>query len=159
MMKLSQNCSFRFLKDDVKIYALCKKPKHSNTLIADEQVTKHLIMNPLRYTYYSEPVVNREGDVKNKLIAFCSQDLCYVWRTQFKFNQGKQDTLTSSFDTVVDNSFDNDVSNVELTLQDAKAVSEDLRMSLVVVLDTKDIDGLKHYEVFFYDAKNKQLNF
>jgi len=162
-MKLSQNCSFRFMKDDAKIYTLCKKPKHRNTLIADEQITKHLLMNPLRYSYYSEPVMNREGDVKNKLIAFCSEDLCYIWRSQFKLNKENQENQenqeTSSSDIVVDHNFDNDVSNVEMTLQDAKAVSEDLRLSLIVVLDMKDVDGLKHYEVFFYDAVNKQLNF
>lgn len=158
MIKLSSNCSFRFLKDDVKVYALCKKPKHapSKTLIADSQVTKHLIMNPLRYSYYSEPVLNREGDVKNKLIAFCTQELCYVWRAQARFIDS-QNILP--VDGMPNYTFASDVSDVELTLQDAKAVSEDLRMSLIVVLDAKDIDGVTQYEVFFYDSKNKRLNF
>lgn len=158
-MKLSQNCSFRFLRDDVKVYTLCKKPKLGNTLIADNQVTKHIVMNPLRYSYYSEPVVNREGDVKNKLIAFRSENLCYTWKTQFKFNGTIERPQTPSADIIVDYKFDYEISNYELTLQDAKAVSEDLRMSLIVVLDAKNIDDNIHYDVFFYDGKNKKSNF
>lgn len=159
MMKLSKNCSFRFLRDDVKIYTLCKRPQQGNTLIADTQITKQFTMNPLRYSYYSEPVVNREGDVKNKLIAFTSENLCYVWRAQFKFDGTIGRPQTPSADIIVDYKFDYEISNYELTLQDAKAVSEDLRMSLIVVLDAKTIDDNIHYDIFFYDGKNKKSNF
>lgn len=164
MLRLSENCSFKFLKDDAKIYALCRQSRHNHTLIADETITKNFVINPLRYSFYSEPVVDRKGVVKNKMLLFANEDLCHVWRAKYSFvnmqsHQQRSVGKLSNLDAPATDNFSSDVSVLCFTLEDIKAVSEDMRMSLLVVIDGKEIDNTMHYEVFFYDAKNKQLNF
>lgn len=161
MLNLSKNCSFKFLKDDAKIYALCRKLKHNPTLIADEAIMKNLVLNPLRYSFYSEPVVDRKGVVKNKMILFGNEELCHSWWIKNNVNNkaSSEDDTRSTLDGPIYDSFGPDVSNISFTLQDIKAVSEDMRMSLLVIIDAKEVENASHYEIFFYDAKNKQLNF
>ena len=154
MIKLSSNCSYRFIKDDTKVFTLCRVAKTNKTLIADENINKNLVINPLRNSYYSEPIIDRSGVVRNTLIAFTDEDFCYIWKNKF----APMSTLLQVKEQSQD-SFSDDITNLSFALQDIKAISADLRMSLLVIIDAKDIDKVINYEVFYYDAKHKQTNF
>jgi len=155
MIKLSSNCSYRFIKDDTQVFTLCRVAKTNKTLIADENINKNLVINPLRNSYYSEPIIDRSGTVRNTLIAFTDEDFCFIWKNKFTpMSELLQAKAKSSEDL-----FSENITNICFTLGDIKAVSADLRMSLLVIIDAKEINKELNYEVFYYDAKHKQTNF
>lgn len=155
MIKLSSNCSYKFIKDDTKVFTLCRVAKSNKTLIADENINKNLVINPLRNSYYTEPIIDRTGTVRNTLIAFTDEDFCYIWKNKFT----PMSSLLQMKDKSAEDMFNDDITNISFTLQDIKAVSADLRMSLLVIIDARDVNKELNYEVFYYDAKHKQTNF
>lgn len=158
MIKLVNNYSYRFIKDDVKVTTICKR-KTNDTLIVDFDKYNHVMMNPLRYTYYTEPVVGNDGVVRNTLLAFQNKQLCSNWLESVKKIQQEQ-LIKSSADDVqlLDNPpsmFDDKILPLEFNLYDIKSVSEELRVALMVIIDFKD----KDYDVYYYNSKLKQTNY
>lgn len=158
MIKLANNYSYRFIRDDVKVTTICKR-KTNDTLIADFDKCKHVMMNPLRYIYYTEPVVGNDGVVRNTLLAFQNKQLCSDWLQSVKNSQQEQLKSSKIEDVqlldVAPSLFDDKIVTLEFNLYDIKSVSEELRVALMVIIDIKDTD----YDVYYYNSKLKQTNY
>jgi hypothetical protein len=156
MIKLANNYSYRFMNDNVKVATICKR-KTNDTLIVDFDKYRHVMMNPLRYTYYTEPVVGNDGVTRNTLLAFRNKELCSNWMDTVKRNQVlTRETITSVMDDIPPPSaFDEKILFQEFSLSDVKSVSEELRLALMVVIDIHNND----YEVFYYNSKHKHKNY
>lgn len=158
MIKLANNYSYRFIRDDVKVTTICKR-KTNDTLIADFDKCKHVMMNPLRYIYYTEPVVGNDGVVRNTLLAFQKKQLCSDWLQSVKNSQQEQLKSSKIEDVqlldVAPSLFDDKIVTLEFNLYDIKSVSEELRVALMVIIDIKDTD----YDVYYYNSKLKQTNY
>ena len=157
MIKLANNYSYRFIRDDVKVTTICKR-KTNDTLILDFNKYNHVIMNPLRYTYYTEPVAGNDGVIRNTLLAFQNTQLCSDWLESVKKSQ--QEELIKNDDNVQlldvpPSMFDDKILSLEFNLYDVKSVSEELRVALMVIIDFKDND----YNVYYYNSKLKKTNF
>jgi len=169
MLSLSQNCSYRFMKDDARVVAMCKKPVRQDHLIADSLIAQNVAINPLRYSYYTEPVIDRKGLIKNTLITFVSDELCSVWKARASLILGDNHVSgllqrKGSLDRSHEVMFNDKVHNVALTLEDMKDVSAEMKLELLVIMDAKNHRNALHsnvgsYEVYYYNAKHKQLNF
>ena len=154
MIKLANNYSYRFMKDNVKVSTICKR-KTKDTLIIDFDKCRHIIMNPLRYTYYTEPVVGNDGMTRNTLLAFKDKELCSYWMESTKNLQLLQVEVTFNDDIPPPSPYDEKILFEEFTLSDVKSVSEDLRVALMVIMDIKNND----YDVYYYNSKLKQTNY
>lgn len=158
MIKLANNYSYRFIKDDVKVTTICKQ-RTNDTLIADFDKYKHVMMNPLRYTYYTEPVVGNDGVIRNTLLAFQNKQLCSDWLQSVKNNQQEHVKSNKVEDVqqldVAPSLFDDKIFTLEFNLYDIKSVSEELRVALMVIIDIKDND----YDVYYYNSKLKETNY
>lgn len=158
MIKLANNYSYRFIRDDVKVTTICKR-KTNDTLIVDFDKYNHVIMNPLRYTYYTEPVKGNDGVIRNTLLAFQNQQLCSDWLESVKKNQQEQAMKDSNDDVQLldfpPSMLDETILTLEFNLYDIKSVSEELRVALMVIIDFKDSD----YDVYYYNSKLKQTNY
>lgn len=158
MIRLANNYSYRFIKDNVKVTTICRR-KTNDTLIVDFDRCNHVTMNPLRYTYYTEPVTGNDGVIRNTLLAFQNEELCSDWLESVKKMQREQKELIKNVDDVqlldiYPPVFDDKILSVEFDLADIKSVSEELRVALMVVIDFKDND----YGVYYYNSKLKQTN-
>ncbi len=151
MIKLANNYSYRFLKDNVKVTTICKR-KTNDTLIVDFDKYNHVIMNPLRYTYYTEPVVGNDGLIRNTMLAFRDKELCSSWMENGKNIQLSQ---LDKDDIPPPSPFNDKILFQEFTLSDVKSVSEELRLALMVVIDINEND----YDVYYYNSKLKQTNY
>lgn len=151
MIKLANNYTYRFIKDNVKVTTICRR-KTNDTLIVDFHKYKHVIMNPLRYTYYTEPVVGNDGLTRNTLLAFSNKELCSTWMDNVMDNQVSK---LDSDDTPPPSPFDDKILFQEFALSDVKSVSEELRVALMVVIDINEND----YDVYYYNSKLKQTNY
>lgn len=160
MLKLSQNCSYRFLNGNATVYTLCRRKFQNDTLIADVNVSNQLVFNPLRLGYYSEPVVDSKGCVKNALIGFATNALCSSWKRKIvtNFDRNSKDFHGNVLDTVP-TMFDDSISILSYKLEDVKAVSDGIKLPLVIILNEKTESQSCEYEVFYYNARHKQLNF
>jgi hypothetical protein len=157
MIKLANNYSYRFIKDNVKVATICKR-KTNDTLIVDFDKYRHVVMNPLRYTYYTEPVVGNDGVTRNTLLAFKDTELCSKWMDNVKRSGEvlKPDTINTVIDDIAPPSaFDDKIIFQEFSLYDVKSVSEELRVALMVVIDSRNND----YDVYYYNSKHKQTNY
>lgn len=158
MIKLANNYRYRFIKDDVKVTTICKR-KTNDTLIVDFDKYNHVIMNPLRYTYYTEPVKGNDGVVRNTLLAFQNTQLCSDWLESVKKSQQEQ-LLNNSKDNnqlldIPPSMFDDKIMTLDFNLYDIKSVSEELRVALMVIIDFTESD----YDVYYYNSKLKQTNY
>lgn len=158
MIKLANNYSYRYIRDDVKVTTLCKR-KTNDTLVVDFDKYKHVMMNPLRYTYYTEPVVGNDGVIRNTLLAFQNKQLCSDWLESVTKRQQEQ-LLKNNEDGVQlldspPSMFDDKILSLEFNLYDIKSVSEELRVALMVIIDFKESD----YDVYYYNSKLKQTNY
>lgn len=157
------------MKDDARVLAMCKKPIKQDHLITDSLVARNVAMNPLRYSYYTEPVIDRKGFVKNALISFVSDELCSAWKARASLILGDNHVSgllhrKQSLDKPLEVFFSDKVHNVALTLEDMKDVSAEMKLELLVIMDAKNHrttfdSNVGSYEVYYYNAKNKQLNF
>jgi hypothetical protein len=156
MIKLANNYSYRFMKDNVKVTTICKK-KTNDTLIVDFERYSHVIMNPLRYVYYTEPVVGNDGITRNTLLAFKNTELCSSWMENVKMSQvSKLDTINNVMDDIPPpTTFDDKIIFQEFSLYEVKSVSEELRLALMVVININNTD----YDVYYYNSKHKQTNY
>lgn len=150
MIKLANNYSYRFLKDNVKVTTICKR-KTNDTLIVDFDKYRHVVMNPLRYTYYTEPVVGNDGLTRNTMLAFKDKELCSSWMENVKSIQVSQ---LDKDDIPPPCPFDDKILFQEFTLSEVKSVSEELRVALMVIIDINEND----YDVYYYNSKLKQTN-
>jgi hypothetical protein len=177
MLHLANNYSYRFLRDDAKVFAICKKKKLYDTLIINVNDKQNAIINPLRYQYYSEPVIGRDGVTRNTLLSFANQELCSIWKDRLIRHQNKlidqdkdkdkdkdednknkhhyQDLEDDTADATYHDTFSNELHEISFTLHDVKSVSDELRLALIVILDMRD----NEYEIYYHNFKHKQRNF
>jgi len=171
MLHLANNYSYRFLRDDAKVFAICKKKKLYDTLIINVNDKQNAIINPLRYQYYSEPVIGRDGVTRNTLLSFANQELCSIWKDRLIRHQNKlidqdkdednknkrhhKDLEDDTVDATYRDTFSNELNDIPFTLYDVKSVSDELRLALIVILDIRD----NEYEIYYHNFKHKQRNF
>lgn len=158
MIKLANNYTYRYLKDDTKILTICRKKKQNDTLIVDVGFNNNLIINPLRYNYYTEPVTGSDGDTRNTLLAFNSSKICSTWMNNINNNNNHKYSYikkTDILDIPPASMFENQLESLELTLLDMKSVSADLRMALMVILEINN----ETYDVYYYNFQQKLKNF
>lgn len=159
MIKLAHNYSYRFIRDDVKVTTICKR-KAKDTLVVDFDKQNHIMMNPLRYTYYTEPVVGNDGITRNTLLAFQNKQICSDWLETVKKQQNEDQLIAKNTDDdklldISPSMLDDKILSLDLNLYDIKSVSEELRVALMVIIDFKDND----YDVYYYNSKLKKTNY
>lgn len=109
MIRLANNYSYRYLRDDAKVFAICKRNASGNAA------------NTFRNSFYSEPYISTDSQViRNALLAFTSYDNCVPWMNNLNFQKEPVDVTVVEFD-----------------LSYIKGVSDMLHMPLVVVLDVQ----------------------
>jgi hypothetical protein len=157
MIRLVNNYSFRFLKEDAKVFAICRKKKKNDTLVLDVNSKQNVIINPLRYQYYTEPVVGRDGMTRNTLITFSTMELSAMWKDKISSVGDVNVEIPNDLDSIAktDCVFDTELNEMAFPMYDMKSVSDDLRLALMVVLEMKN----DKYEVFYHYFKHKERNF
>lgn len=131
MIRLANNYSYRFLKDDTKVFAICKNNNIPNVVLGDQN-------NKFRNTFYSEPYISSDAKViRNAVVAFTSYDLCVPWMNNLTFQKEQVDVTVAEFD-----------------LSYIKDVTDMLHMPLIVILDDQD----DKYEIFYYIKRTKDMD-
>jgi hypothetical protein len=160
--KLSNNYTYRFIRDDAKVLAICRKKQRNDTLILNTDDNDRVLINPLRYKYYTEPVVGADGFTRNTLLTFATPELCSQWMESLT-NSPSHTILSNTNDTIINSeldlpppsTFSEDIHSIEFSVSDMQSVSADLRVALMVVLQFTN----ETYDVYYYNFKLKQRNF
>ena len=134
MIRLANNFTYRYLKDDARVFAVCKSNPSLDMTQAAQQIR-------FRKFFYSEPFLSIDKKtIRNALIAFNSHDICQPWIREMPFNQSKGDNK--------------DVSVEECDISYLKVLSDMLAMPLIVIMEYKD----EKYDVFFYQQRVKDVD-
>jgi hypothetical protein len=138
MIRLANNFTYRYLKDDAKVFAVCK----SNPCLEMTQAAQQI---RFRKFYYSEPFLSIDTKtIRNALITFHSYDICKPW-------------VQDMYNPIMDNpkvNDDVDISIEECDLSYLKVLSDMLSMPLMVIIESKD----DNYEVFYYKQRVKDID-
>lgn len=160
MMHLANNYTYRYIKDDTSVYAICRSITGQTHLPG----AVHGITPPIRnYTkaFYSEPFMNSNGHVNNAVFAFIGHDVCRMWDDKLQRNGilsiGMLQDLEDIDRPAVNDQHPNNCAStniLEVSLHELKIITDAMQMPLMVVLEAQN----DKYEVFYHSIKHKQKN-
>ena len=146
MLNLASNYSYKFIKDDVSVYMLTKRP-------SKQYVPSHSMC------YYTEPFLSRDNqDIRNAIIGFVDERQCSVWYDKMRKLEsgfGRPAVKMSNAEPVespdhVYGPFMHEPTHMHsIKLSEAKHISDTMRMPLMIVMD----ENGGNFDVFYYRNK------
>lgn len=140
MLNLASNYSYKFIKDDVPVYMLTKRP-------ARQYTPTH------QMHFYTEPYLSRDNqDIRNALIGFVDEKQCSIWHekmSRLERRLGRSATAPATHDRIERPFMYEPTLIHKMKLSEAKHISDTIRMPMMIVMD----ENGGNFDVFYYRHK------